>query len=152
MRAGQSGVAYHGVFLHFFQAAGLAHPDAFIDVFQKRDHLPLGQMGAEEDRPLPLGEPRPAPVAAEQAARGTRATANDQIPGTALTVIRTLGIDATEMAQVIHDLFLQKRRFDGLRPSINLIISASRLAGCTFEGARSGDAGQADSDGGRVDR
>jgi hypothetical protein len=103
VRASQPGVANHGVFLHSFQAAGLAHPDAFVDVFQDRHHLFPRQMGAEEDRPFPLGKPRPAPVASQQAIRRAGSATDDQIPGRTLAVLRTLGIDAAEMTQVIHD-------------------------------------------------
>jgi len=108
VRPGQPGVANHGVFLHAFQASGLAHPDAFIDVFQDRHHLLPRQMGAEEDRPLPLGKPRPTPVATQQTIRRARPAADDQISGSTLAVLRTLGIDAAEMAQVIHDLSSDK--------------------------------------------
>lgn len=103
MRAGQPGIAYHRVFLHSFQAAGLAHPDAFVDVFQDRHHLLPRQMGAEENRPLPLGKPRPAPLASQQAIPRAGAAADGQISGSTLAVVRTLGIEAAEIAQVIHD-------------------------------------------------
>jgi len=103
VRPGQLGVANHSVFLHSFQAAGLAHPDAFMDVFQDRHHLFPRQMGAEEDRPLPLGKPRPTPVASQQTIRRARPATDDQISGRTLAVLRTLGIDAAEMAQVLHD-------------------------------------------------
>jgi hypothetical protein len=105
--AGQSGVANHRVFLHPFQATGLAHPDAFVDVFQDRRHLFIRQMGAEEDRSLPLGESRSAPPTSQQARGCAGPAANAQIPGTPLAVVRTLGIETTEMTEVIHDQILE---------------------------------------------
>ena len=96
MRAGQSGVANHGVFLHLFQAAGLAHSDAFVDVCQNRHHLFPGQVGAEVDRPLPLGESRPAlPTAPQATGCAGTATEHDQIPHGPLAVLRTLGIEGS---------------------------------------------------------
>ena len=81
MCAGQPGVADHGVLLHSFQAAGLAHPDAFVDVFQDRHDFFLRQMGAEEDRPLPFGEAASAQATTQQAMRCAGASADAQIPG-----------------------------------------------------------------------
>jgi hypothetical protein len=96
--AGQSGVADHGVAVHLHQASGGPDAVAFGQVLEDRDGLLLGQLRAEQGRPLAFGEAVLAGAAVEQPALLVLAVAgaDGQVSEPALAVIRTLLVHAAE--------------------------------------------------------
>ncbi len=102
--AGRPAVAAHRVAVHLAEPPGLADAAAFGDVLQDRFDLLGGELGAEEDRPLALGEPHLTGAAAEHATGlvGAVATGHGQISRTPLAMLGTVGIQAAELQEVVH--------------------------------------------------
>jgi hypothetical protein len=101
--ARQKAKAHHRILIHADQTAGLPHPTAFRNVLEQRHDLVLGQATVEQRRSFPLGKAGLAGAAAQQASL-LRAIAprHGQVTVPAFAMIRTSGILATELAQVLQ--------------------------------------------------
>jgi hypothetical protein len=103
--SGQSAVATDRVAVHFAEPPGLADATPLGDVLQHRFDLLGREPGAEENRTLALGEAGLAGAATEHAADllGTISAGHAQISRPSLAVVGTLGIQAAESREVVHD-------------------------------------------------
>ena len=101
--AGEPGVADHGVAVHLHQPGGGADAVAFGEVLEDRGGLLLGQLRAEEGRPLAFGEPSLAAAAVEQPPELVLAVegADGQVIAASLAVVGALGVQAAEARQVL---------------------------------------------------
>lgn len=99
------GVADDGVFIDARQACGLADAAAVLKVLKDGQSLFVGEPTAEEGTPFAFGEACLASAADEQAALlgWAVAKANTEVVAAAQTVIRTVGVLATEEAEVVHE-------------------------------------------------
>jgi hypothetical protein len=103
MGAGQSAEAGDGAAADAGAPAGLADATAVGDVGQDGLRLLRRESGVEQRGALALGEAGLAGAAVEQAAAvGAVAGADGQVIGPALPVVRAIGLEAAEAAEVVH--------------------------------------------------
>ncbi|QJW98079.1 hypothetical protein FTUN_5659 [Frigoriglobus tundricola] len=104
MLAGPSDVPGHRIGMNPGEPCGLAGPDPFGHVSQNRGHPRGRQSGVEQWGALALGEPGLAGPAPEHPRLVRPITGrHGQVPVVPFPMVGTMGIEATEAAQVVHD-------------------------------------------------
>jgi len=109
--ASHHGQAYHGVPVDAYQAAGLPHPTALLQVLQDRQRFVLGELAAVQGGAFAFGAALLAGAAGEDAALlvGAIAKADTQIVAATLAIVGAVGVLAAEVFQVVHDASSQSR-------------------------------------------
>jgi hypothetical protein len=104
MFAGDSAVAADGIGMDLDQASGFADATALVDVLEDRDDLILGQVGAVQRGTLAFGEAGAAGAAVELSILSELAesSGDGEVFVTAAAEVRTLGILATKLGEVVH--------------------------------------------------
>ena len=104
MLAGEAAIAADGVGMDVDQPGRLADAAALVDVLEEGEGLVLGQVGAIQRCALALGEAGAAAAAIEQAKLPVlaKSAGDGEISGTAAAEVGAVGIEATELGEIVH--------------------------------------------------
>ena len=105
MLAGDDGQADDGILVDPHEATRLTHPTTFLQMLEDGQGFVLGQFGAIQGCTFAFGEPFLTGATGQDATRlvGAIAEAHPQVALATLAVIGTIGIQAAEVFQVVHD-------------------------------------------------